>query len=425
MEKFTLRLYNNTPVVMLPNVPIKKMEIHQNGRYFNKQLVLKIANMYCKTIEDLKLIDFQMGFYQMFEILMKMKNLRNLVLSRVNLTSIRSSQVKLPKLKSLAIDWNGNAENILSMFMYNNSIDTVDLSSIPRQANGQAFEAFIETVPNVKHLKMSGIGGERFHFLHSNMSLTLETLDANHLDFPGNVQFIQRQMGSLKELRIRHFPQDHNAAEVTKTIYELNLEKLYWAAVPFILNYEVQHVENQLKFSLQEFGTALEILKRGRSFKEICLKSASGFDGELRPYLANYEQTMDNRALNLNEFEISIIDLDDLLIDRLIGFFWSCRNIKRFRFHGIIYAQTPFDFYQNLQKFLPFFEQLEELDIICNFEENEIRINPHELLNLITVSCPTLRKLRVRSNLFGVAKEYFRHSNLIIESNRNSNIDWD
>jgi hypothetical protein len=44
---------------------------------------------------------------------------------------------------------------------------------------------------------------------------------------------------------------------------------------------------------------------------------------------------------------------------------------------------------------------------------------------LITVSCPTLRKLRVRSNLFGVAKEYFRHSNLIIESNRNLNIDWD
>jgi hypothetical protein len=114
---------------------------------------------------------------------------------------------------------------------------------------------------------------------------------------------------------------------------------------------------------------------------------------------------MDRRILNLEELEVLIDGMDS--VDHLLGFFTSCRNIRKFTLRT--WQVNDADSSRNLRTILPIFFQLEELSISkCCFEYL------NEVFGAIFSSCPNLRKLEVGNIFVEDAENYFHNSNIII-----------
>jgi hypothetical protein len=125
-------------------------------------------------------------------------------------------------------------------------------------------------------------------------------------------------------------------------------------------------------------------------------------------WLADYEEFMENRALELEELTLTFFTEQSL--DHLFGFLDTCRDIKKFNF--CLCPKTKLaNLTQSLRKFLVRFTQIEELKPYVGFEND----NPNnEVFDLVTECCHDLRKLAIPENWADGAKSFFQHRNLEI-----------
>jgi hypothetical protein len=134
--------------------------------------------------------------------------------------------------------------------------------------------------------------------------------------------------------------------------------------------------------------------------------------GELEPgrYFAEYERSLNGDALNIRELCMHISTPTETFfrnIDNLIGFFKACRKIKYFILQ--LNADNQSELPENLRKFLGFFKQLKDLDILCNQQ-----VQPNELFDAITDCCPKLESLYLNDTFTAAAEEYFKNTNLVL-----------
>jgi hypothetical protein len=118
-----------------------------------------------------------------------------------------------------------------------------------------------------------------------------------------------------------------------------------------------------------------------------------------------YTASIGNRALELNELIIEVQSFDS--IDALMGFFNSCRNIKKFALYSE--CTVPAGLHNSLRNILSLFTQLEELTISVLGP-----IEQDELFNMITDTCMDLRKLTLPRIFASNAQILLHDSDLII-----------
>jgi hypothetical protein len=117
---------------------------------------------------------------------------------------------------------------------------------------------------------------------------------------------------------------------------------------------------------------------------------------------------MNRRFVDLKELRVGIDEVNT--VDHLIGFFTSCKNIKKFTLNSGQMRVAGWSL--SLRTVLPIFSELEELTIeTCSYNNNLVL---NEVFGVISSSCPNLRRLGVRPFYKEDAENYFRNSNLII-----------
>jgi hypothetical protein len=283
INKFKLLLNDKTVkeltrAELLPDAPIKTMEIELKGGHSAVQRSIMIVDKYRTTIENMTLTKLSISYDEMELLLKNMDNLQTLKFQDVELTSDRIRQIKLPALKSLLIVYSkcsvnsenehyNTAEEIMGAFMHNRSVERFQYS---QKFDGcrsgphikvSFFQHFLETLPNVRHLVLEGYKVD--NLLRMLLPHPLESLQSS-LDFHTSAAFLSNQKGSLKELRLRDLPLFFGSSAVLSKIYDMNLKNFYLGGIPLILNYQTQHVEQKLAINYMAFETFLEILKRGR-----------------------------------------------------------------------------------------------------------------------------------------------------------------
>jgi hypothetical protein len=133
------------------------------------------------------------------------------------------------------------------------------------------------------------------------------------------------------------------------------------------------------------------------------------FSTSIEPYLKEYNLTLLNYTVELNELRVIFQFCEDTTyndVDRLVGLFKICKNIKKFIFEGVVN-------WNNLRKILPIFTQLEVIKI------DTIELNPSnhtEVYQFIIDSCLSLQKLIIpRRNDQANAEEFFSGSDIVVE----------
>jgi hypothetical protein len=114
---------------------------------------------------------------------------------------------------------------------------------------------------------------------------------------------------------------------------------------------------------------------------------------------------MSRRVVNLEELDVDIEKVDTA--DHLIGLFTSCRNIKKFTLRT--WRMDDVDLTRIFRAILPLFSDLEELTI-----DNDVDEDLTEVFDVISSSCPNLRKLGVPDYNIEDAENYFQNRNVII-----------
>jgi hypothetical protein len=126
-------------------------------------------------------------------------------------------------------------------------------------------------------------------------------------------------------------------------------------------------------------------------------------------FLEAYNQSIENHIIDLKELETY---LDSSNIDSFVGFLKSCVTMKKLTINDKLTAT-------DMQKFLPFMSQLEDIAIGCPSDAAS-----NEFFETIAECCPNLRKFRVERQYLEEARDYFRHTNLIIEPKHELNIQY-
>jgi hypothetical protein len=152
------------------------------------------------------------------------------------------------------------------------------------------------------------------------------------------------------------------------------------------------------------------------AFKSVSLNFPSNFSANDIQILAEFNASMNRRVVNLEELYVNIAKVDTA--DHLIGFFTSCKNIKKFTLGT--WPMDDTDLLRIFRTILPIFNQLEEL--VTQLDEHNYDDNQdlNEMFDVISSSCPNLRKLGVPNLLMENAKNYFHNSNIIIFTYENT-----
>jgi hypothetical protein len=116
---------------------------------------------------------------------------------------------------------------------------------------------------------------------------------------------------------------------------------------------------------------------------------------------------MNRRVVNLEELDVEIAGMET---DHLIGLFTNFRNIKKFILRTWVMDEA--DLSRIFRTILPIFSELEELTIDTHSYDDNQDLN--EMFDVISSSCPNLRKLRVGHRYVEDAENYFYNSNIII-----------
>jgi hypothetical protein len=271
MNKFTLVITKQSMEDLsctgLQDLPFRNLEIKHEKRWLKGEMIINqdwfaIANHFRTTVKRLKLTDVRMSFGEMKLLLESMDNLQTLDLKDIDMTSGVDSTLILPKLVSFSLDLQHSWKRVdyINAFKFNSGIEKMQLKL---SGHGMFFQfgKFIATLPNIKNLQLEGKYVDLY--LDSQCTLKLETLHTNSLDNAEHLQFLQGQIGTLKELRLKKLPVQTSCVAVMKTIYEMGLKNLYLKGFCLIKNYEPQRVETNFRFMTREFISALEILKHG------------------------------------------------------------------------------------------------------------------------------------------------------------------
>jgi hypothetical protein len=143
------------------------------------------------------------------------------------------------------------------------------------------------------------------------------------------------------------------------------------------------------------------------AFKSFSLYIPDGPSVIRRHFLAEFNASMNRRVVKLEELDVVIDEMGT--VDYLVGLFTSCRNIKKFTLG--MWRMDDADFTRTLRTVLPIFSELEEL-VFGELNRRNECIN--EIFDVISSSCPNLRKLGVPNLHMENAENFFRNSNLII-----------
>jgi hypothetical protein len=119
---------------------------------------------------------------------------------------------------------------------------------------------------------------------------------------------------------------------------------------------------------------------------------------------------MNRRFVNLEALSLRFFNVET--VDHLIGLFTIYRNIKKLAIYSYLMHVTGWS--RSLRTILPIFSELEELRIYEHHLGRRGYEDMNEMFDVISNSCPNLRKLGVPRIFKGDAENYFRISNLII-----------
>jgi hypothetical protein len=275
----------------LPKIPLQNIVIEsagwgwKGGNYKNQLTVddgcINIVKIYSMTIEKMELRWLNLTFNELAELLNATTRLEKLTLwhkekyrteCEVNLT--------LPYLKVLIFKasisdmcevYSSFLQQLFNLFKHSSSIEELRielqcLSGFYLLAYPRSFYSFLGTLPNLKRLTLgSGICENTTDPAGLTMPLCkIETLHVDVLYAPR--QFLQSQIGYLRELRLSKLPD----VETMRLIFQdISLKSLYLKKTALILNYEKQHVRfMHLKY---DFHTGLppviELLRLGKCKK--------------------------------------------------------------------------------------------------------------------------------------------------------------
>ncbi|KAG5669017.1 hypothetical protein PVAND_016919 [Polypedilum vanderplanki] len=378
------------------------------------KLILKVINFYKNSIEYFEIFNSKLrSIENLCDILKNLKNLINFKVINVTiLTDSSPSIIIFPYLKSVSFLKNHgeNIEIFFEIFKSNKTIEKIELIDhnwTSFSVNHDAFNSFVRSLPNFKHLVMNGTGTASY-FNQNDFPFKLTSLDAYMIGFHWTetrprLNFLRSQIGNLKDLKLGKLPYDFDGGEVLKFIIEeMNLEKFYYGEIPLILNGQKQEVE-EIWFNEVTVMAGMEMLRQFPSIKKLrfWLCATGTHNEQILQNIQQFPRTFNNLQ------ELKIVDNSDGCheLPKFVCIYKACRNVKK-----LIVESNEENLCENLREFLPFMTQLEEIEL--NYNNTHIQ----EKLQAIRDNCLTLKMLKIRNEQIEIARRIFENSNINIET---------
>jgi len=144
-------------------------------------------------------------------------------------------------------------ENVLKVFKSHPSLKMITIRNDNWTWKGfchETFNKFVESCPNLITIEMIGCGTGSY-FDYDEFPYKIKVLITTMITFhwyvgikTARLNFLESQLGYLKELTIHELPNDFDGGKVLKFIIEkMRLEKFYYGNIPLILNGEKQNVK--------------------------------------------------------------------------------------------------------------------------------------------------------------------------------------
>ncbi|KAG5669016.1 hypothetical protein PVAND_016918 [Polypedilum vanderplanki] len=422
-EFFTTENISELPQASIKNIKIQNINIiNRSSHFYNENYnfistdielkkILAIINNYQDSIEGFEIFEVRTRVVKNISELIK--SLTNLsIFKAVNITFVTNSACSsenFPNLKSISIikdnNEEGHFENIFDIFKFSQSLEKVHLEVHEGIFNHNALSVFLQTLPNLNHLILDGIGTASY-FEQENFPFKISTLEAFSISSDWNsmqprFQFLLSQIGCLKYLKLNRLPYDHDGGEILKFIIEeMNLEKFYYGEIPLILNGQKQEIE-EIWFNEVTVMAGMEILRQFPRTKKLHI-------------LLNATDIFEVISLIIDRFckiflhleELKIVDLSSgyHLLPKFICIYKCCQNVKKLKIES-----NEVELAQNLREFLPFMTQLEEIELDThNFEIIE-------KLQAIYDCCLDLKIIKIRKQQKEMTEIIFNDTNIKIE----------
>lgn len=278
------------PAVGILNIVFHDLGINTKGLYFSEEKLqefqgrhlppsetleklLELLERYEETIESLELRNFHVDSGKTFlEILKKMKNLKELKISSGVMFAYDPNDIPedLPMIESaLLTDSSEIYFDFLKNFKNLKKFKFIKDDQSSGNFNFSKLNELLVAVPSIKHLILEGSSTRGFFSQQiDNLPFRLETIEADGInlsrhDGQPRLAFLESQLGSLKDLRVKKLPYDNDGDQVLNFIIEvMNVQKFYYDGKAFIENGEKVKGIKEIWFNENTIKAGMELVKQ-------------------------------------------------------------------------------------------------------------------------------------------------------------------
>ncbi|XP_070490613.1 uncharacterized protein [Chironomus tepperi] len=372
-----------------------------NCYQFDTKIVPQFLKNYEKSVEKLILINIDNGGI-IFNYLHDLRTLQSLILE--NCYFDKHNVIILPFMMSLkSISFHNCNENCFKMFKNQKNIEKVTICCYTYTFTGFAHEEFndlVENFPNFYHLVLDGDATSSYFDIYE-FPFKIKILETTSITFhwyvglrTPRIDFLNSQLGSLKELTIHKLPNDFDGDQVLKFIIEeMQLIKFFYGKIPLILNGTKQDVQYFSATEIQ-IKSSFEMFRQFRSIKKFRLILNN--TDICSDAVENVVNPKTDLFANLNEFELVDKSKFRGLLGVFLGFYKNLTNIKKLTLDTLDRNINVI-----LEECLPYMRKLEEITLTSTQPNAESRFE------VIKRFAKGLKKLVVPANFVPIAKSIF------------------